>query len=224
MTQSVLPPSRTAADFKGLRERLGLPARWLANDLGVLDRQVRRWEQGAAEIPSSAWASLVDIYGQSVVSEQAVLDHVRDHPHWPVYAPRNDSELWRGVPGFKNTTLPASHYRAILARVAAEKGISLHYNPEPLPESVISGRPELRGQNLDKFYPAFMEGGPFNDRELSIEYGPPHPRMPFGKLPFTSAAPGAPSYHYELVPESVMLSASGYDVIECRYTFAGYNQ
>ena len=77
----------------------------------------------------------------------------------------------------------------------------MHYNPEPLPESVISGRPELRGQNLDKFYPAFMEGGPFDGRELSIEYEPPHPRMPFGKLPFISATPGAPSYHYDLVPD-----------------------
>jgi len=34
----------------------------------------------AAEIPSSAWTSLVDIYGKSVVTEQAVLDHVRDPP------------------------------------------------------------------------------------------------------------------------------------------------
>ena len=50
MTQPCCRQS-TAADFKSRAARA--PAR-LANDLGVLDRQVRRWEQGAEILLSVA--------------------------------------------------------------------------------------------------------------------------------------------------------------------------
>lgn len=218
----VLPPTRTAGDFKVLREGLGLPARWVASELGVLDRQVRRWEQGASDIPSGAWECLLSVYGDAAVTEQAILQRLRARPDAPLYSPRNDGELWRDLPGFKNTNLPASHYRAILARVAAAEGVSLHYNPEPLREAETREALEVRGANLEKYYPAHMEGGPFDGRTLSIEFEPPHPRRPFGRLPFHSDQPGAPSYHYVLVEDSVMLSDSSHDVVECRYTFAGF--
>lgn len=220
---ATFPPARTPGDFKALRERLGLPARWLAEELGLQDRQVRRWEQGVAEIPASAWECLIDIYVQSIATEQEVLREVRDHPNHPLHAPRNDQEFWRDSPGFKIANLPASHYRAILARVSEKTGVSLYYNPEPIPESLMEADFALRGSNLDKYYPAFMEGGPFDGRELSIEFEPPHPRWPFAAIPFASSQPGAPSYHYKLVPSSTVLAANGYDVIESRYVFVGYD-
>lgn len=219
----ILPPTRTAGDFKVLRESLGLPASWVASELGVLDRQVRRWEQGASDIPAAAWECLLAAYSDAAVTEQAILQRVRARPDAPLYSPRNDEELWRDLPGFKNTNLPASHYRAILARVATAQGVSLYYNPEPYLETGARNALELRGANPQKYYPAYMEGGPFDGRTLSIEFEPPHPRRPFGRLPFYSDQLGSPTYHYVLAEDSVMLSENAYDVIECRYTFAGFD-
>lgn len=42
----------TAAEFRVTREHLGLTAEWIADHLGVVDRTVRRWDQGASAVPA----------------------------------------------------------------------------------------------------------------------------------------------------------------------------
>src|SRR5690606_36388832 len=47
----------TAAEFKTLREHLGIPGEWLARRFGVSDRSVRHWDSGEYPVPEriSRW-------------------------------------------------------------------------------------------------------------------------------------------------------------------------
>ena len=49
---------RSAADMRVRRESLGLTQVWVADQLGVQDRAIRRWEAGDREIPEDVWIVL----------------------------------------------------------------------------------------------------------------------------------------------------------------------
>lgn len=51
----------TSAHFKTLRERLGLPAQWVAAQLGVTHRTVQHWESGRNQPPTPASDLLRDV-------------------------------------------------------------------------------------------------------------------------------------------------------------------
>ncbi|TDW31008.1 helix-turn-helix domain-containing protein [Cryobacterium psychrophilum] len=119
----------TAAEFKILRERLGVSGRWLADRVGVQDRQVRRWESGVAPVPADVVAL---IEGMDVAADKRADDIARE---WRTGGParmvsyRNDDEYWASDADAMERGEPASYYRAILGRVMAQGVTPIEYLP-----------------------------------------------------------------------------------------------
>ncbi len=118
----------TPADFKTIRESLGISAQWLATAVRVDQRTVRRWEDGAiplradvvdlltrldeqmkADVGAEMDQVLADL--RAVAEPAAMLDSLSPDD-WPVLAiPRVDADVINGG------DLPASYHRAVAARV-----------------------------------------------------------------------------------------------------------
>lgn len=120
----------TPADFKTIRESLGLSAQWLATAVNADQRTVRRWEDGriplradvvdlltrlneqmTAEVAATVDRLLSDLKAVADADPGAMLDSLPPGD-WPVLeVPRVDTDVTdlRG--------LPASHHRAVAARV-----------------------------------------------------------------------------------------------------------
>lgn len=129
----------TPADFKTIRESLGLSAQWLATAVDVDQRTVRRWEDGAiplrsdvvdlltrldeqlaADVVAEVDRILADVGTGAGTAPAAVLDTL-EPADWPILEiPRVDMDVTdeRG--------LPASYHRAVAARVRRELGGRLH--------------------------------------------------------------------------------------------------
>ncbi|MGW4528892.1 antitoxin Xre-like helix-turn-helix domain-containing protein [Amycolatopsis sp. NPDC004378] len=129
----------TPADFKTIRESLGLSAQWLATAVDVDQRTVRRWEDGAlplradvvdlltrldeqmtADVAAEADRVLAGLGAGAGADPAAVLDTLAP-ADWPVLEiPRVDTDVTdeRG--------LPASYHRAVAARVRRELAGRLH--------------------------------------------------------------------------------------------------
>lgn len=117
-----LSDTRSKADFRLLRDMLGLPQAWVAQRVGVTPRTVRNWEDPKEFYPPSreAWdlvegvwreaasqaAALVDIASQAaaVARERGVepaplmLTYWRDAAQWRDAHPGNpDPSAWRAA-------------------------------------------------------------------------------------------------------------------------------
>lgn len=124
----------TPAAFTILRESLGLPIPWLAEQCGVGERTARYWGTGRSAIPDDAIHLLVDLEAvaataahQALVSiEQQIKLHGRTAEPVLLVAYRTDAELWQYRPDMEG--LPAQFHRAILGRVrvlAAHIGVEV---------------------------------------------------------------------------------------------------
>lgn len=108
----------TAAEFKTVRESLGLSADWIAERVGVQVRTVRRWEDGTSPIPEDAWVALVrleqlvDAAVDNLLDEFGVDDPDDLDEPVVVRVPRVDVDSPDG--------LPASVHRAVAARLRWE--------------------------------------------------------------------------------------------------------
>ncbi|WIY84345.1 hypothetical protein [Propionimicrobium sp. PCR01-08-3] len=119
------------AEFKTIRESLGLSTGWLANHWGLeSERAIRRWEDGDAPVPERRGLELASL---EVSAEQSADDMISsalgqiglddiddvedlDKSAWPtVEVPRVDADC-------AETGLPASFWRAIAFRVRWEFG------------------------------------------------------------------------------------------------------
>jgi transcriptional regulator with XRE-family HTH domain len=207
------------AQFRSLRESLGLPVSWIARVSGVAERQVRRWENDDSPIKDEALLLLVQMEGDAGQTRAALEQNVRENPDVPLYAYRDDEELWRDHKSYAKERIPATYYRAILQRVAESKAVPIYYIPTPV--RIDNGEQQraakLRGRNFEKYYPAEMLDGPFERKELMIGFEPPHPRRPFGRLPFFLRDGLDEVLIYELVPGSTALSPNGLDVLASKY-------
>lgn len=113
--------SMTAAEFRITRERLGVPGDWLATELGVTERTVRRWENGSSTIPtgvveqlSTLVATTEDFIGDVVAQlrKNPMLDG--DGAQWvTTYA--SDAAYREEQP---DLSWPAGWHRAAMGRVA----------------------------------------------------------------------------------------------------------
>lgn len=119
------------AEFKTVRESLGLSTAWLAGHWGLeSERAIRRWEDGEAAVPSRRGEELLslEISAEQTVDdmitaalEQVGLDDIDDVEDlddsvWPsLEVPRIDKDC-------ADTGLPASFWRAIAYRVRWELG------------------------------------------------------------------------------------------------------
>ncbi|MEB0001616.1 hypothetical protein QN357_01525 [Cryobacterium sp. RTC2.1] len=111
----------TAAEFKIKRERLGVSGRWLADRVGVLDRQVRRWESGVAPVPADVVKFVDDLDAEAGELARKLRGASR-----PLVSYRNDGEFWAADGDAEARALPASFYRAVLGRIF-DSGVSVVY-------------------------------------------------------------------------------------------------
>ncbi len=113
----------TAADLRVRREALGLSQAWIAQQLGVQERAVRRWEAGDRAVPGDVAELLdrVEVETERLVEATLgglgqMLDDLDTAPAGiDLTAYPTDEALWSVHPGF--APLPASWHRAMLAQV-----------------------------------------------------------------------------------------------------------
>lgn len=107
----------TDAEFKTVREFLGLTGDWLAAHLHVDPRTIRHWEAGKYPIPDGVRLEIERLEEVTGVFIGSVVEALMDMPDPGVIVYRNDAEYHAAHPeiGF-----PASWHRAVVARVAQE--------------------------------------------------------------------------------------------------------
>lgn len=117
----------TPAEFKVVREFLGLTGDWLARHLRVNPRTVRSWEQGRDPIPDGVRLELEELERRTAAYVNAYIERLMDVPDPVVVTYRNDAEYRAADP---DSPFPASWHRAVIARVAQEvPALSIVYPP-----------------------------------------------------------------------------------------------
>jgi hypothetical protein len=118
----------TDAEFRVVREYLGLTGEWLAVHLGVSARTVRHWEQGRYAIPDGVRLELEDLEGRTAEFVAGIVQALLDMPDPVVFVYRTDEQYHAYNP---DQPWPASWHRAVVARVAQEvPGLSIMYPPD----------------------------------------------------------------------------------------------
>lgn len=125
----------TPADFKTIRESLGLSAQWLADAVGVDQRTVRRWEDGVLPLRTDVVALLTQLDKQMDADVTAELARITAElapgqratdvdqllaslppQSWPTTTvPRVDADV--DDPSTTGRPLPAAFYRAAAGRL-----------------------------------------------------------------------------------------------------------
>lgn len=113
----------TAAEFKTIRESLGLTAQWIADQAGVKLRTAQYWEAGRMAVPVGVAKMLKGIdetIQSSVANALAHVDQLSNQHGEPseitLLRYRTDADLWRFRPDMK--PLPATTHAAMLARLS----------------------------------------------------------------------------------------------------------
>jgi hypothetical protein len=122
----------TDAEFRVVREHLGLTGDWLAGHLGINPRTVRSWEQGRYPIPDGVRLELEDLEQRTAEFVDGIVEKLNAAPvDATVLTYRNDDEYHAAHP---DQPWPASWHRAVVARVAMEvPGLAISY-PAPATE------------------------------------------------------------------------------------------
>lgn len=126
MTEYTDPPDMpedermTDAEFKVVREFLGLTGDWLAAHLGVSPRTVRHWEQGRYPIPDGVRLAVEGLESAAAQQVDVGVETLSDAPDVVLAIPRTDCPA--------ECPWPPSWHRAIAARIAQEiPGLSITY-------------------------------------------------------------------------------------------------
>jgi transcriptional regulator with XRE-family HTH domain len=115
----------TSAEFKVVREFLGLTGDWLARHLGVSSRTVRHWEQGKYAIPDGVRLEIESLESDTGEFVGGIVEKLMDLPDPVVITYRDDAEYHAAHP---ESPFPASWHRAVIARVAQEvPGLSIAF-------------------------------------------------------------------------------------------------
>jgi hypothetical protein len=121
----------TDAEFRVVREYLGLTGDWLAEHLGVSARTVRHWEQGKYAIPDGVRLAMEGLEQETAEFVGAIVGQLMDVPDPVVIVYRSDTEYRRAHP---DLDWPASWHRAVIARVAQEvPALGIAYGPQVWP-------------------------------------------------------------------------------------------
>lgn len=107
----------TDAEFKVVREFLGLTGDWLAAHLGVSGRTVRHWEQGKYPIPDGVRLEIEDLERRTGEFIDGIIPQLLDMPEPGVITYRTDEEYHTAHP---EVPFPAAWHRAVVARIAQE--------------------------------------------------------------------------------------------------------
>ncbi|WP_405149417.1 DUF1870 family protein [Sphaerisporangium sp. NBC_01403] len=131
MTEYTDPPDMpedermTDAEFKVVREFLGLTGDWLAGHLGVSPRTVRHWEHGKYPIPDGVRLALEDLEDRTGEFIGGCVKALMDVPDPALLTYRTDEEYHAAHP---EIPFPASWHRAVVARIAQEvPGLAIAY-------------------------------------------------------------------------------------------------
>lgn len=104
------------AEFRSLREYLGLSPDWLARHLQVNERAVRRWEHGERAIPEGVWDELLRLAEET--AQHVTHVHRRVALDKPIHVYRNDRQVEELSPlAYVDLPMPAAWYRHVAARV-----------------------------------------------------------------------------------------------------------
>jgi hypothetical protein len=116
----------TAAEFRVIREYLGLSGDWLGAHLGVNGRTIRAWEAGKYPIPDGVRQEIEDLEARTAEFIAGVIGKLLDMPEPGVITYRTDAEYHAAHP---EIPFPASWHRAVVARIAQEvPGLSIAYD------------------------------------------------------------------------------------------------
>lgn len=117
------------AEFRVLRESLGLTGDWLAEHLGVSPRTVRHWEQGKYTIPYGVAKELRRLEEETagLVKETAaeLLEAYKTGPAPELVVYRTDEDYLASGP---EPARSASWHRAFVARVAQQVPVTIAYD------------------------------------------------------------------------------------------------
>lgn len=117
----------TDAEFRVVREFLGLTGDWLAAHLGVSPRTVRHWEQGKYAIPDGVRLEMEDLERRTAEFISGIIPQLMDLPDPGVLTYRTDAEYHAVHP---EVPFPASWHRAVVARIAQEvPALTIAYPP-----------------------------------------------------------------------------------------------
>lgn len=112
----------TAAEFRAVREYLGLTLDWCADALDVVEKTVRNWEGGRHQIPDGVRCELESWEDAAAEAVGLLVAELLEAPGEPVLrVPRHDvGSAW-----------PARWHRHIAMRVAVEvPGLSIRYEDD----------------------------------------------------------------------------------------------
>ncbi|MFF3094188.1 helix-turn-helix domain-containing protein [Streptomyces cyaneofuscatus] len=134
MTEHTNPPGMpddermTDAEFRVIRDWLGLTGDWLATHLKVSPRTVRHWEQGKYAIPDGVRLELENLEARTGEFVGNAVAALMDVPEPGVLTYRTDAEYHAAHP---EVPFPASWHRAVVARIAQEvPGLTIAYAPQ----------------------------------------------------------------------------------------------
>lgn len=134
MTEYTDPPGMpddermTDAEFRVIRDWLGLTGDWLAGHLGVSARTVRHWEQGKYAIPDGVRLELEDLEARTGEFVSGAITQLLNIPEPGIITYRNDAEYHAAHP---EIPFPAAWHRAVVARIAQEvPGLAIAYAPQ----------------------------------------------------------------------------------------------
>ncbi|MEU7631680.1 hypothetical protein AB0C34_17080 [Nocardia sp. NPDC049220] len=106
----------TGAEFKVIRETLGLTTRWLADHLQRPERTVQRWDSGATPVPEWVREQMSQL--QTLTAEHVRAGAAACTGRAPrIWTYRTDTEFRHHHP---EVDWPASWHRAVVARIAEQ--------------------------------------------------------------------------------------------------------
>lgn len=115
----------SAAEFRVVREWLGLTTRWLAEHLDVAERTVHRWESGQSPIPEGVERTMGYLEDQAADLVAVAVRACNDQRDPALLTYRTDEDYHAHHP---EQPWPATWHRAFVARVAHEvPGLAIDY-------------------------------------------------------------------------------------------------
>ncbi len=105
------------AEFRVVREYLGLSQEWLAGHLGVSRRTIASWEKGQWPIPDGVRLEMEALESVTADNVSFAIDQLMDLPEPTLLTFRTDEQLTAAHP---DLGFPASWHRMLAARVAQE--------------------------------------------------------------------------------------------------------
>ncbi|MFD7995459.1 helix-turn-helix domain-containing protein [Streptomyces mexicanus] len=146
----------TPAEFKVVREFLGLTGDWIAGHLGVSPRTVRHWEEGKYKIPDGVRLAIEKLEATTGEYVGAVVEQLMDLPDPAVITYRTDAEYKAADP---DSPFPASWHRAVIARVAQEvPALSIGFAADATEQGFVSGATAEAERGLPDVVEAFQRG------------------------------------------------------------------